>query len=263
MYRFSKSILFLFFIISSFYTTLNADKLQDIKNKGYVTIGVKEDFEPFGFINKNGKLDGFDHDLARYIASYLNVRLELKIVNSKNRILKLKNNEVDIVIASMTHTIQRDKEVDYSISYYFDGLSILTTKYIKINHHFGFNGKKVGVIRGSSAAKTFKQKVRKAQIIRFNNYKEALDSIAVGKIDAISTDSIWCKLQAKKSNGKLRVLKKLLSHEPYGIAIKENESNLLDQLNFAIQSSVNDGTYIELYKKWFHENPSILPETWE
>lgn len=46
------------------------------------------------------------------------------------------------------------------------------------------------------------------------------------------------------------------------MGIAENESNLRDAINFAIQKSVKDGTYTTLYKKWFGENPEVLPELW-
>ncbi len=252
------TILLLIFLVNS----LNADKLYEIQQKGYINIGVKQDFEPFGFIDSYGKLGGFDHDLAKYISNDLGVEAKLSIVTSKNRIDKLLDDEIDIIMASMTHSKKRDKLIDYSISYYFDGLAILTSKYVKVNHHFGFNGKKVGVIQGSSAGTTFRQKVYKARIVEFDNYNTALEALYLGKIDAVTTDATWCHIQANKSEGKLRVLPRLLSSEPYGFGIQQNQSNFVDAINFSLQNSVKDGTYRKLYQKWFKQEPTKLPEVW-
>ena len=83
-----------------------------------------------------------------------------------------------------------------------------------------------------------------------------------GKIDAITTDLVWCTTQANDSKGELKVVGDTISFEPYGMGIAENESNLRDAVNFAIQNSVKDGTYAKLYNKWFGKNPERLPELW-
>ena len=258
MYK--KIITFILFILLS--NTLYADKLAEVKKKGFMLAGVKADFEPFGFRDKYGNLIGFDIDLSKYIAKKLGIKVKYKVVTSKTRINLLEKDYIDIVIATMTHNVKRDKRIDYTISYFFDGLAILTTKYVKVNHHFGFNGKKVGMIAGSTSGVTFKRKVYKARMVEFESYDAALNALAIGKIDAITTDMVWCKQVAGKSEGKLRVLDKKLSDEPYGMGIASNESNFRDAVNFAIQDAVRDGSYTKYYNKWFHENPPKLPETW-
>ena len=82
------------------------------------------------------------------------------------------------------------------------------------------------------------------------------------KIDAITTDLVWCSTQATDSHGKLKVIPKTISFEPYGMGIPENESNFRDAINISMQKSVKDGTYSKLYKKWFGVNPKVIPEVW-
>ena len=76
----------IFFIMFAFISSVFADKLQDIKDKGFLIAGVKYDFKPFGFINENGRIDGFDIDLVKYISSKLDVDIRFKQVTSTNRI---------------------------------------------------------------------------------------------------------------------------------------------------------------------------------
>ena len=242
--------------------SLYADKLSDIKNTGILKAGVKYDFKPFGFVNEKGKVVGFDIDLLKYIAKDLGVKVKFQQVTSKTRIPLVAGGQIDIAAASMTHKVMRDDTIDFTISYFFDGQSILVNKSCKKRSARGFAGKKVGAIQGATSGENFKKASPKAKIVYFQEYPQAVMALRKGKIDAVTTDLVWCSTQAKDSHGKLKVVGGTLSVEPYGMGIAENESNLRDAINFAIQKAVKDGTYTKLYKKWFGENPKVLPEIW-
>lgn len=243
-------------------TCLIADKLDDIKQSGILKAGVKYDFEPFGFLDQDEKVIGFDIDLLKYIAKDLGVTLQMQQVTSKSRIPMIENNTIDIAAAAMTHKVKRDSTIDFTISYFFDGQALLTRKYCKKRKATGFNGKEVGAIEGATSGENLKKIAPKVRIIYFKTYDEAIIALQKGEIDAITTDLVWCSVQAKKSNGEFKVLNDLISFEPYGMGIAENESNFRDAVNFAIQKAVLDGTYTQLYKKWFHKEPERLPEVW-
>lgn len=253
-----KKILSLLLILS----TLYSDKLEILKEQQYLIAGVKYDFEPFGFINEKGKIDGFDIDLIKYIATKLDLDVRFKQVTSFNRIKMLKDGKIDILAASMTHTFKRDKEIDFSISYFFDGQALLVNKKDLKKTYKDLSESKIGAIKGSTSALNFKKLFPKSKIIYFQEYPQALRSLNGKHIDAITTDLSWCILQAKQSYGKLKVLSETFSYEPYGIGIKENESNFLDAINEAIADSVIDGTYANIYEKWFSQLPKKMPEVW-
>jgi len=239
-----------------------ADKLADVKSAGVLKAGVKYDFKPFGFVNDKNKVVGFDIDLLKYIAKDLGVKVKFQQVTSKTRIPLVAGGQIDIAAASMTHKVMRDDTIDFTISYFFDGQSMLVRKDCKKRSAKGFAGKKVGAIQGATSGENFKNASPKAKIVYFQEYPQAVMALRKGKIDAVTTDLVWCSTQAKDSHGKLKVVGGTLSVEPYGMGIAENESNLRDAINFAIQKAVKDGTYTKLYKKWFGENPKVLPEIW-
>jgi len=239
-----------------------ADKLSDIKKSGILNAGVKYDFKPFGFKNENNALVGFDIDLLKYIAKDLGVEVKFQQVTSKTRIPLVAGGQIDIAAASMTHKVERDDTIDFTISYFFDGQSILVRKASKALEAKDFSGKKVGVIQGATSGENFKKIVPDVKLKTYQEYPGAVKDLMRGQIDAITTDLVWCSTQAKDSHGKLKVIGGTLSIEPYGMGIAENESNLRDAINFAIQKSVQDKTYIKLYNKWFGENPKVLPELW-
>lgn len=242
-------------------TTAYADRLSDIKSKGVLKAGVKYDFKPFGF-KENGEVVGFDVDLLKYIAKELKVNLKLYQVTSKTRIPLIKADVIDIVAASMTHTQSRDVPIDFSIDYFYDGQSILVRSDAQEKSFEDFANKKVGVVSGSSSADNFFQKNPKAKIVFFDGYNQAINALNNKKIDAITTDYVWCSTKAKDSYGKLKVIGGTFTYEPYGMGIMENESNFRDGINIAIQQAVKDGTYEKLYLKWFGEQPKKLPPIW-
>ncbi len=239
-----------------------ADKLADVKDAGVLKAGVKYDFKPFGYVNASGKVVGFDIDLLKYIAKDIGVKVKFQQVTSKTRIPLVSGGQIDIAAASMTHKVKRDDTIDFTVSYFFDGQSMLVRKDCKKRSAGGFAGKKVGAIQGATSGENFKKASPKAKIVYFQEYPQAVMALKRGKIDAVTTDLVWCSTQANDSNGKLKVTGGTLSNEPYGMGIAENESNFRDVVNFAIQNSVKDGTYKKLYKKWFGENPKVLPEVW-
>ncbi len=245
-----------------FTNVLKADKLADIKKAGVMVAGIKYDFKPFGFINKSGSIVGFDVDLLKYIANKLNVGLKFKQVTSKTRIPMIVSGEVDVAAASMTHKHKRDHVIDFSISYFFDGQAMLVRSDEKETSFRGFENRKVAAIQGATSGNNFKKVQPKAKIIYYQEYPQAVLSLLKGKVDAITTDLVWCVTQAQDSRGKLKVLTETLSYEPYGIGMSENESNLRDYINFAIQDAVRDGFYEKLYIKWFGKKPEKLPEVW-
>lgn len=243
---------------------LNAatDKLIDIKATGLMNIGVKYDFKPFGFIDNRGRLVGFDVELSRFIADKLQVTAKFHQVTSENRIPILLKDDIDIIVASMTHKISRDKEIDFSISYFFDGQSILVREDEISVTPKEFANRKVGAIKGATSGPNFKKLVPKARLVYFSEYPQALRALKRGNIDAITTDFTWCNQQVKDSNETLKVVGGLLSFEPYGIGLKENQSKLRDAINFALIELVKEGVYSELYEKWFGEKPKRYPSLW-
>lgn len=251
------------FIIGIIYVQfLYANQYENIKTAGLINIGVKYDFKPFGYLDNRGRLVGFDIDLSKFIAEKLNVSIKFFQVTSKNRIARLLRNDVDIIVASMTHRASRDKSIDFSISYFFDGQSILVKESEIGTSYKDFKNRKVGVVKGSTSAVTFKNLEPKARMVYFSEYPQALRALKKGNIDAITTDYVWCVTQANDSKGLLKVIGDKLSYEPYGIGVLENESDLKDAINSAIQELVREGVYAELYEKWFGNKPEKLPEIW-
>jgi len=243
---------------------VQADKLKQIRQSGTIKVGVVNDYEPFGFVSRTGKIIGVDIDLLNFIAKQLKIKLQLIPIDPKNYITLINTNQVDIVAAALTHTRRADKKVDFTIAYFYDGQSILGPYNSNATSFKNYENKTVGVIKGSTAQKVFGVIQPLAKLVEFDNRNDMVDALAAGKLDAATGDSAFLFKKAQKSRGTLKMIGKPFILKPYAIALKENESNLRDELNFAIQQYVKSGEYQQNYKKWFPKrilkrNPTLWP----
>ena len=114
----NRRILFMLFVALSVFFSLNnmshaeskkSALLEKITQNKKIVIGVKTDFEPFGFTDSAGKVVGFEIDLAKKIASKIGVDVEIVGVTTSNRFQRLEQGAIDMVIATAADTRERRK----------------------------------------------------------------------------------------------------------------------------------------------------------
>lgn len=233
--------------------------LEIIKERGKFVVGVKYDLNLFGLKNpKTGEVEGFDIDIAKGIAKKIlgdENKIELVEVTSKTRIPMLKNGEIDAIIATMTITEERKKEVDFSDVYFFAGQSLLVKKDSDIN---SVNDLKKGMIvltaKGSTSAQNIREKAPDVEVLEFDNYAEAFNALRAGQGDALTTDNSLLYGMAKQDPN-FRVLEETFTEEPYGIAVRKGEKEFLDVINEYLKEIKENGEYEKLYEKWIGEKP--------
>src|SRR5216683_2986997 len=127
--------------------------IAKIKERGKLLAGVKLDTPLFGFLNDKNEPAGFDIDLVHKIGERIGVPVELVKVTSPTRIPLLVSGNVDLVAASMTHTRERDKAIDFSITYYTGGQSLMVPKDSAVTGIKDLGGKQVAVQQGTTLEK--------------------------------------------------------------------------------------------------------------
>ncbi|WP_028579016.1 ABC transporter substrate-binding protein [Desulfogranum japonicum] len=222
-----------------------------------VKAGISNKGKPFGFIDANNEWVGFDMDMAREIAKRLGVDFEPVVVNNKTRVSFVQTNppKVDMVLANMTHKRVRDEKIDFSITYFFDGQKFLAPAGT-IKEAKDLAGKKVGSMQGTTSivnAKAYLKKLGDSnpQVTGYQNEVEMFEALRSGRVQAISTDSTLLIALASKEPGKYELVGEFISDEPYGVGLPADDSAWRDAINFAIQDIWKDGTYMEIYNKWF------------
>jgi ABC-type amino acid transport substrate-binding protein len=235
--------------------------IAKIKARGKLLAGVKFDTPPFGFLDDKNQPVGFDIDLMRKIAEHIGVPVELVSVTSPTRIPMLVSGNVDLVAASMTHTRERDKTIDFSITYYTGGQSLLVPNTSTITGLKDLEGKQVSVQQGTTLEKNIAAAAPKAQVVAFKDYNSAWLALGQGRVDAL-TGSLNILQGFAKDNPNVKIVGELFSIEPFGIGIRQGDSALRDEINFTLQDLWTSGAYTELYRKWFHADPTVPIETW-
>ncbi len=230
--------------------------VDKIKSRDMLIVGVKNDSKPFGFISKTtGQIEGFDIDVARYIAKDMlgdERKIQFVEVNPNTRIEAITSGKVDMVIATMSVTSSRQYLIDFSIPYYVAGQTVLVKKDSDIYTFSDLKKKTTIVVLGTTAEKNIRNIIPAARIVGYNNYKEAFQAFAEGKGDALSTDdTIISGFLMEHNNGKYRVLKNKISQEPYAIGIQHyDDEKLKKTINIIIVRMKKDGTIKNLKTKW-------------
>ena len=164
-----------------------------IVEKDLLVIGVREDARPFGFIDKDtNERQGFDIDLARIIAKDIldsEKKIEFVPVNVNTRLEAVTSGEVDMVIATMSITPQRQYFVDFTIPYYIAGQTAVVRKDSNINSFFDLKDKRIIIVLGTTAEKNIRKLFPTAKLIGYKTYKDAYEAFKDGEGDAFSTDN--------------------------------------------------------------------------
>jgi polar amino acid transport system substrate-binding protein len=136
-----------------------ADQLDSIAQRGEVVIGVKTDYPPFGQLNAGGEIIGFEPTLAADLAKRLGARLRLVAVTSANRLQKLQDGTVDILIATLGDTQQR-REIATLIepNYYASGINIMLPRNSTIHDWSDLLGRTVCGTQGQYANRLMQQR---------------------------------------------------------------------------------------------------------
>jgi ABC-type amino acid transport substrate-binding protein len=224
--------------------------LGKIQRNGEITIGVKYDVPPFGFLNpQTDEVEGFDVDLGRFIAEELGVKPKFIEAISDNRIPFLERGTVDLILSTMTINAERDTEIDFSEPYYIAEGRILVPKGSDIKGLQDLNGKSVCTALGSTYEETIRERAPDADLRLVDTYSECLELLQNEAIDAISTDDVILTGMIIQDDS-LQMVGDRLTVEPYGVGIKEGDKQMKRFVDQVLTQMEEDGRWEETYQKW-------------
>jgi ABC-type amino acid transport substrate-binding protein len=224
--------------------------LGKIQRSGEITIGVKYDVPPFGFINpQSEEVEGFDVDLGRFIAEELGVEPKFVEAISDNRIPFLERGTVDLILSTMTINQERDTEIDFSQPYYIAQGRILVPKGSDIRGLEDLNGKSVCTALGSTYEETIREQAPDADLRLVDKYSECLELLQNEAIEAVSTDDVILTGMIIQDDS-LQMVGDRLTVEPYGVGIKEGDRQMKRFVDRVLAQVEEDGRWEETYRKW-------------
>jgi ABC-type amino acid transport substrate-binding protein len=236
------------------------DTLAKIKSSGVLTIGTRTGSPPFAYVNKNNEWVGFSIDLVDQVikpeiekAVGRSIKIEKKESTPPTRIPLLTSNAVDLIAETMTDTAERRQSVDFSLTYFYTGAQFLVKKGSPIKGVNDIGGKRIASQQGSTNAKIIRERVPTAQLREFPDQPAAFQALAQGQVDAFTNDGIQLaglRVKAPRPDD-WAIVGDFFSYEPYGMAMRKNDSDFRAVVNNGLMEAIESGKYFELYEKWF------------
>ncbi|MFJ8965712.1 glutamate ABC transporter substrate-binding protein [Lentzea sp. NPDC102401] len=227
---------------------------EKIKSRGSLIVGVKEDQPGLGYKDPTtNKYSGFDIDIARLISAKLGFdpeKIQFKTIQSAAREQALINGDVDYYVGTYTINAGRKEKVSFAGPYFVAGQDLLVKKdNADITGPETLKGKKVCSVTGSTPIKKIRDNnyTEPENILEFQGYSQCVTKLLNGEVDAVTTDDAILKGYAAAEEGKLKVVGKTFSSEPYGIGLPKDDKALRDKVNDILQASLDGGDWQKIY----------------
>lgn len=225
-----------------------------------IIVATEPAFPPFEAQAADGSLEGFDIDLMNAIGEAAGFTVEFQSLPFDGIIPALQAGTVDAAISAMTITPERAETVSFSRPYFKAGLAIAVPEAsTDITSLESLEGKRIAAQIGTTGAEKAGE-ISGAEVRTFDSAPLALQELANGNVDAVINDApvTLYAIQSGNLSG-LKVAGELLTEEYYGIALPQDSENVA-LINEGLATILEDGTYAEIYDKWFGEAPPELPE---
>ena len=227
-------------------------------DKRKIVIGLDDTFVPMGFRDENGKLTGFDVDLATAALTNLGYEFEFQPINWDMKETELNSSKIDAIWNGYTNTPERAKKVALTNSYMNNTQAIITLSDSLINSKADLKDKTIATQIASSSLdainkdNTIVTAIKDGQPILFDTYNEAFMDLEAGRVDAVVADEILARYYiSKKDSSKYKVLEDNLANEEYCVGVRKDDTELLDALNSEFAKMKESGQFAEIKDKWF------------
>jgi len=231
-----------------------ADRLDDIRARGKVIVGVSDTTPPFSFRRAGaGDVTGYDIELVHAVAKRLGVAVQTVSLISAQRIPMLNDGKLDFVATSMTRTKEREKEIDFSLIYFVTPHAVIVKKASGITSVKQLAGRKVSSARASTAGDNVKEAVPEANIVYVDNYEIAFGLLKDDKVDAFSTDETVLQAIVRQSGAPddYVFLPDFTKSRNVGFALKKGEPRLKEAINQALLDTETSGEAAKIFATWF------------
>lgn len=214
--------------------------VDQIKESGEITIGVFSDKNPFGYVDNDGKFQGYDVYFAERIAKDLGVELKLVPVEAASRVEFLETAKVDIILANFTVTDERKENVDFALPYMKVALGVVSPDSAIITDAEQLNGKTLIVVKGTTAESYFTENYPDVKLQKYDEYNEAYSALQDGRGDAFSTDNTEVLAWSMNNPGFTVGVESLGSTDAIAPAVTKGNETLLNWINDEITALADE-----------------------
>ena len=240
-----------------------AGTLDRIKQDKTFRIAFRADAPPFSFTDSIGEPAGFMVDLCRAVAKHIGAQLNISdlkvdyvLVTAANRFDAIASGKADLLCEPTSETLSRREQVDFSITTFIDGASLLVAGEGPSDLR-ALSGKKVGVLAGTTTERSLRDTLASAniaaEIVPAKTHEEGLAMLDQGKIVAYFGDRAILSYLASKSSdsSKLRLANNVLSVEPYALALAHGDEDFRLAVDRALSHIYRSGEIAAVFAHTF------------
>ena len=226
-----------------------------------LVVGSSATYPPFAYETPSKEIVGYDVDMIKAIAQ--KTGLSVRIVNTPftGIFASLNNGDIDLIVSGVTINERRKQSYLFTAPY-FEARQLIALPIASKAHTLkDLTGKKVGVVIGSTgddvASNTFGK--TSPNIRRFESTPVMIAELVAYGLDAAIGDNGVIAYRVQEHKELKTLSDPSFPKEYFGVAVKQGNTPLLDKLNAGLSALKADGTYAQIYKKWFHAEAPPLP----
>ncbi|ADM98227.1 arginine ABC transporter substrate-binding protein [Dickeya dadantii] len=221
-----------------------------------IRFATEASYPPFESVDASNQIVGFDIDLANALCKQIQATCTFSNQAFDSLIPGLKFRRFDAVIAGMDITPERQQQVSFTQPYYENSALFIAQKG-KLADIAALKGKRVGVQNGTTHQKFLLDKHKDITVVPYDSYQNAVLDLKNGRLDAVFGDTAVVNEWLKQNENLASVGDKVTDKDYFGIglgiAVRQNNDELVKKFNDALNNIKQDGTYQTIYKKWFQQ----------
>ncbi len=222
--------------------------VSEVLADGVLTVGTNAEFPPFEYVDDNGEPDGFDIALIKAIGEKLGVTVEVENMEFEALVSAI-GSKIDLAIAGMTVTDERQASVDFSNPYYDALQYVIVPEGSEIASFDDLAGKNIGVQLGTTGDFIASDDVEGANVSQYNKGVDAVNDLLNGRVDCVIIDKNPAQVFETQFSGQIKALDGAqfgFEVENYAIALPKGDAALAEQVNKALEEIKADGTFDQL-----------------
>lgn len=250
------------------YRANHEDTWSRIQRRHKVIIGLDDSFVPMGFRQKNGRLVGYDIDLAKAVFKQYGIKVDFQTIDWSMKETELKNGTIDLLWNGYSVTPQRAKKVAFSRVYLLNKQVLVTKKRDHINNFNDMKGKTLGVQNGSTGMtvlddypKLLKDKIKGQKPVLYDTFPNAFIDLNANRIQGILMDQVYANYYIKhqKNPGDFVVYSSpKLPADEFAVGMRKGDRTLRNKVNNGLARLQKNGELAKINYKWFGVRSNYL-----
>lgn len=224
-------------------------------------VGIDDTFAPMSFRDNDGKIVGFDVDIAEEVSKVTGYKLQFQPIDWALKETELNQGNIDLIWNGYTITPTREKQVAFSVPYMTNSQMIVTLADSGIEKKADLAGKTVSAQQSSSAVQAIMEddtgimsQFAGGEPVQYPTNNDVFNDLISGRADAIVVDETMGRyFMSQNANYDYKVLEDNFGEEEYAVGMRKEDTDLKEKLDDALEEVVQSDKYDEIFAKWFAE----------